>query len=117
MQSALKVMRAPAVQAINVLRSARHAGLPAAKRRHYTGAVLDRETERAEFASGLLAKVGGKRLPGAGFEVGFLLVSLRKFCHVRCVALRDQRAGPLRECILTFVAERVDRCMAAQMPT
>lgn len=42
--------------------------VPAA-RRHYTGTVLERETERAEFASGLLSKVGGKRLSGAGFEV------------------------------------------------
>jgi hypothetical protein len=39
-------------------------------RRHYTRTVIEREAERAEFASGLLAKVGGKRLAGSGFEVG-----------------------------------------------
>ena len=53
-----------------MLRAGRRAAnsLPAV-RRHYTGTVIERESERAEFASGLLAKVGGKRLSGAGFEV------------------------------------------------
>ena len=32
--------------------------------------IVQTEAERAEFASGLLAKVGGKRLAGSGFEVG-----------------------------------------------
>lgn len=118
MQSALKVMRPPAaVQATDVLRAARRASLLAATRRHYTGAVLERETDRAEFASGLLAKVGGKRLPGAGFEVGFLLVSLLKILpegHMRAVAPRDQRPLPASA---SHFLERTGRCMEARMPT
>jgi hypothetical protein len=52
----------------NVRRAFRLATLPATQRQ-YTGTVLERESERAELASGLLAKVGGQRLPGASFEV------------------------------------------------
>ncbi len=53
----------------NVPRAFRLATLPATQRRQYTGTVLERESERAELASGLLAKVGGQRLLGASFEV------------------------------------------------
>ena len=51
----------------NVCRAFRLAKLPATQRQYST--VLERESERAELASGLLAKVGGQRLPGASFEV------------------------------------------------
>lgn len=47
----------------------RAAGVAAAAIRRYTRASAEREAERAEFASGLLSKVGVARLPGAGFEV------------------------------------------------
>lgn len=65
--------------------------VPAA-RRHYTGTVLEREAERAEFSSGLLAKVGGKRLSGAGFEVraqAFLLLvhTIRPMPHHQRIEL------------------------------
>jgi len=52
----------------NFGRAFRLAALPGTQRQ-YTGTVLEREAERAELASGLLAKVGGHRLAGAGFEV------------------------------------------------
>jgi len=65
----------------NMLRAGRRAlNVQTGARRQYTGTVLEREHERAEFASGLLSKVGGKRLSGAGFEV-CLFICVAYFCQ------------------------------------
>ena len=61
--------RVPRVGGLMLPACGRAAGVAAAAIRRYTRASAEREAERAEFASGLLSKVGGARLPGAGFEV------------------------------------------------
>lgn len=59
----------------NMMRVGRRSVYDLPAQRHYTSTVLEREAERAESASGLLAQVGGKRLAGAGFEVGLAFAS------------------------------------------